>query len=71
MSQAEASPQPSEIKREAGDTLLGRGLIEYPFPLRETHVARLILPRDITVSEVKRIHGFMLALAVDGAEDEQ
>jgi hypothetical protein len=59
----------AELKKAAPETPPGRGLIEYPFPIRDTQVARLMLPRDLTVSEVKRIHGFMLALAVDKAED--
>ncbi len=43
------------------------GLVEYPFPLREKLVARLMLPRDLTVAEAKRLHCFMNALAVDRA----
>jgi hypothetical protein len=45
-----------------------RGLIEYPFPLRDDLVARLMLPRDISAAEVKRLSGFMMALAVDRTE---
>ena len=41
------------------------GLIEYPFPLRDNLVARLMLPRDISAAEAKRLYGFMMALAVD------
>jgi hypothetical protein len=41
------------------------GLVEYPFPLREGHIARLILPRDLKTSEVKRLTAFMSTLAVD------
>ncbi|MFZ5994232.1 MAG: hypothetical protein ACOYU4_04530 [Thermodesulfobacteriota bacterium] len=43
----------------------GRGLIDYPFPLREGVTVRLMLPRDITVNEVKRLNAFMSTLAVD------
>ena len=53
---------------EPADSTPSRGLIDYPFPLRDRQVARLLLPRDITVAEVKRIYGFMLALAVDKGE---
>jgi hypothetical protein len=56
-------------KTDLPDTPAGRGLIEYPFPIRDTQVARLLLPRDITTSEVKRLYGFMLALAVDKTEN--
>jgi hypothetical protein len=43
----------------------GRGLIDYPFPLRDGLTVRLMLPRDITVNEVKRLNAFMSTLAVD------
>lgn len=43
----------------------GRGLIDYPFPLREGVTVRLMLPRDITVNEVKRLNAFMSTLAID------
>ena len=45
-------------------------LIEYPFPLREGVVARLKLPRDISLAEAKRLHGFMIALAIDSTPKE-
>ena len=41
------------------------GLVEYPFPLRDGQIARLILPRDLKTSEVKRLAAFMSILAVD------
>lgn len=41
------------------------GLVEYPFPLREGQTARLILPRDLKATEVKRLNAFMSTLAVD------
>ncbi len=41
------------------------GLFEYPFPLRDGQAARLILPRDLKMSEVKRLNAFMATLAVD------
>ncbi len=63
----DAAEQPGS-KKDAPEASAGRGLIEYPFPIRDTQVARLQLPRDITVAEVKRISGFMLALAVDKGE---
>ncbi len=43
----------------------GSGLIDYPFPLREGVTVRLMLPRDITINEVKRLNAFMSTLAVD------
>lgn len=41
------------------------GLVEYPFPIRDGQTAKLQLPRDIKVAEVKRIAAFMSTLAVD------
>ena len=41
------------------------GLVDYPFPLRDGLDARLSLPRDLKVSEVRRLHAFMSTLAVD------
>jgi hypothetical protein len=41
------------------------GLVEYPFPLRDSQIARLVLPRDLKSSEVKRLSAFMSTLTVD------
>jgi hypothetical protein len=41
------------------------GYIDYPFPLREGRVVRLILPPDLNVSEAKRLSTFLAALTVD------
>jgi hypothetical protein len=67
------SSKPSKVKTEpeahvsppAHEVATTRGLIEYPFPLRNDVVARLMLPRDLSGAEAKRIYGFMVALAVD------
>jgi len=40
-------------------------MVEYPYPIREGQIARLILPRDLKTSEVKRLNAFMATLAVD------
>jgi hypothetical protein len=40
-------------------------LMEYPFPIREGIMARLILPRDLKQTEVKRLTAFVSTLAVD------
>lgn len=40
-------------------------LMEYPFPIREGVMARLILPRDLKQSEIKRLTAFVSTLAVD------
>jgi hypothetical protein len=41
------------------------GLVDYPFPLRDGQIVRLVLPRDLKKSEVKRLSAFMSTLAVD------
>ena len=41
------------------------GLVEYPFPLREGQIARLVLPRDLKMAEVKRLSAFMSTLTMD------
>jgi hypothetical protein len=40
-------------------------IVDYPFPLRDKLIARLILPRDLRAREVKRLTAFMMTLAVD------
>src|SRR5437867_8998894 len=54
-----------EIGRLSKHEMPHAGLVEYPFPLREGQIARLILPRDLKTSEVKRLAAFMSTLAVD------
>jgi len=62
-------PMPSEPAAPAtGSELRSAGMVEYPFPLREGQNARLILPRDLKRSEVKRLEAFMAALVVDSGE---
>jgi len=39
-------------------------LIEYPFPIRDL-TARLSLPRDLKVTEAKRLTAFIMSLAID------
>lgn len=55
----------SEAARATRHEMPQAGLVEYPFPLREGQIARLILPRDLKMSEVKRLSAFMSTLAVD------
>lgn len=41
------------------------GLVDYPYPLREGRIARLRLPSDLKMIEVRRLTAFMSTLAVD------
>jgi len=41
------------------------GMVDYPYPLREGKVARLRLPFDLKMIEVRRLTAFMSTLAVD------
>lgn len=65
-------PKRKQTAQKEDDSIVqptgGRGLIDYPFPLRDGVTVRLMLPRDITVSEVKRLNAFMSTLAVDFGE---
>jgi hypothetical protein len=36
-----------------------------PFPLRPDFLAQLVLPRDLTADEAKRLSAFITALVVD------
>ena len=54
---------------ESGIEYPATGLVEYVFPLRRSLEVRLILPRDLTMAEVRRLEAFMRALVVDEAAD--
>jgi len=43
-------------------------MIDYPFPLRDGLLVRLVLPRDLTAAEAKRLVAFVNALAIGEAE---
>ncbi len=45
------------------------GFVEYPYPLRDGQIARLVLPRDLSTSEVKRLSAFLKTLAIDFEPD--
>ena len=42
----------------------GTGMMEYPYPLRDGQLVRLVLPRDLTLAEVERLYAYMKTLAV-------
>lgn len=44
--------------------------IEYPYPLREHFTVRLLLPRDLSTAEVRRLSEFLTTLAVDYKSEE-
>jgi hypothetical protein len=62
---ATGSDRPSDGSRLIRHEMPQANLVEYPFPLREGQIARLILPRDLKVIEVKRLTAFMSTLAID------
>jgi hypothetical protein len=41
------------------------GFVEYPFPLRDNRIAKLILPIDLKATEAKRLSAFVATLALD------
>lgn len=56
----------SEPEEMAGDR--GGVMITYPFPLRTGQVARLTLPPDLTMAEVRRLTAYMSLLAIDSEQ---
>lgn len=62
------TPQNTTETSASQTVSVNRGLIDYPFPLRDGVTVRLQLPRDITISEVKRLQAFMTTLATDFEE---
>lgn len=59
---------PAEGRRLAPQRATAQaGMVDYPFPLplREGQDVRLSLPRDLKVSEVKRLTAFLMSLAID------
>lgn len=56
----EAAPRPP-VRHDMAQA----GFVDYPFPLREGQNARLVLPRDLKMAEVKRLSAFMSTLVVD------
>jgi hypothetical protein len=50
---------------EGGESLPATGFVEFPFPLRKGQIARLLLPRDLTAAEVRRLTAFMNTLVID------
>ena len=45
-------------------------MITYPFPLRTSQVARLALPPDLTMADVRRLSADMALLAIDSEQPE-
>jgi hypothetical protein len=56
--------QPEAAKSSSAPTP-AHGLVEYPFPLREGRIVRLVLPADLKSAEVKRLTAFLATLVVD------
>lgn len=56
---ASATRDPSKAPRGAD------GMISYPFPLRNDVDVELVLPRDLTPEEAKRLVAFVNALAIE------
>jgi hypothetical protein len=62
---ANGNERPVDSGRAIRHEMPQAGLVEYPFPIRDGQIARLVLPRDLKTSEVKRLSAFMSTLAVD------
>ncbi|MCS6882871.1 MAG: hypothetical protein RMK84_17630 [Oscillochloridaceae bacterium] len=57
--------EPDSSLPDTGISTDEAGWVEYPFPLKDGRVARLRLPTDLKLGEVKRLNAFMMTLAVD------
>ena len=58
--------EPQRGRRDAtAGALPATGFVEFPFPLREGQIARLVLPRDLRAAEVRRLTAFMNTLVMD------
>lgn len=57
--------EPRQAKETARGELKGSNLHEYDFPLREDVMAKLVVPRDVTNAEMKRLMAWARTLAVD------
>lgn len=55
---ASSPPTGREISMSAGG-------LPYPYPLRSDFLAQVVVPRDLTVEEAKRLGAFLLTIAVD------
>jgi len=55
---------------DASASLPATVFVEFPFPLREGQLARLVLPRDLKASEVRRLTAFLGSLVLDRGESE-
>lgn len=62
--------EPQERTRETPREHPAANLVEFPYPIRDGQIARLILPRDLTLSEVRRLTAFMRTLTVDFAPED-
>ena len=61
----EASDPAAPAETPASRSLPATGFVEFPFPLREGQIARLVLPRDLKAAEVRRLTAFMNTLVMD------
>lgn len=59
---AQLKQMPAEMQPAAAGA---PALVEYPFPLREGRMARLTLPADLKLAEVRRLSAYLNTLAVD------
>jgi len=61
----EPEQRPAAAPKMSSTTSAEAGLVDYPYPLREGRIARLRLPADLKMIEVRRLTAFMSTLAVD------
>lgn len=60
----------SATRRRSKAPMVEDGMISYPFPLRKDVDVELVLPRDLTPEEAKRLVAFVNALAIEELKAE-
>lgn len=65
-----ARTQEGAAQRRPTEPSAKDGMISYPFPLRQDIDAQLVLPRDLTPEEARRLVAFVNALAIEDAKAE-
>jgi hypothetical protein len=57
--------EPSKATKAIAPPIFEAGLVDYPYPLGGGRLARLRLPADLKLADVKRLYAFMKTLASD------
>lgn len=62
---AESESNTAASSQTSGNAVATKSLLSLPYPLREDFVAQVVIPRNITSEEAKRLCAFITTLAID------